>query len=85
LNVIGGDLHSGKIACFLMFHRWAGGKATLLKIHDDHPSLYLTHPITGITNVVPRKERDDPHRALGWMIRIKGKSIQSKSLWYAQH
>jgi hypothetical protein len=57
-----------------MFHRWAGGKATLLKIHDDHPSISLTHPITGITNVIPIKERDGPHRALGWMMMIDGKS-----------
>jgi hypothetical protein len=34
----------------------------------------LTHPITGTINAVPRKERDDPHRALGWMIKIDGKS-----------
>jgi hypothetical protein len=37
LNVIGGELHSRKSACFLMFHKWAVGKATLIKIHDDHP------------------------------------------------
>jgi hypothetical protein len=74
LTVIGGDLHSGESACFLMFHRWAGGKATLRKIHDDHPSVSLTHPITGITNVVQRKDRDDPHRALGWMMTIDRKS-----------
>jgi hypothetical protein len=57
-----------------MVHRWSGGKVTLLKIHDNHPSISLTHPITGITNVVPRKERDDQHRALGWMMMIDGKS-----------
>jgi hypothetical protein len=57
-----------------MFHRWAVGKATLLKIRDDHLSISLTHPSTGIPNVVARKERDDPHRALGWMMMIDGKS-----------
>jgi hypothetical protein len=74
LKVISGDLHSGKSVCFLMFHRWAGGIATLLKIHDNHPSITITHPITGTTNVVPRKEINDPHRALGWMMMIDGKS-----------
>jgi hypothetical protein len=52
----------------------AGGTSTILKIHDDHPSISLTHPITGITNFVPRKDRDDLHRALGWMMTIDGKS-----------
>jgi hypothetical protein len=34
LNAIGGDLHTGKSACFLIFHRWSGGGgSTLLKIH----------------------------------------------------
>jgi hypothetical protein len=74
LKVVDGELHSGKSACFLMFHIWTGGKATLRKIHDNHLSISLTHPITGITNVVPRKERDDPHRTLGWMVMIDGKS-----------
>jgi hypothetical protein len=74
LNLIGGDLHSAESACFIMFHRWIGGKATQLKIHDDRPSISLTHPITGITNVVPRKERDNPMRTLVWIMTIDGKS-----------
>jgi hypothetical protein len=30
LRVIGGDLHTGKSASFLLFHRWPGGKLTLM-------------------------------------------------------
>jgi hypothetical protein len=73
LNIIGGDIFTGKSACFLIFHRWSGGKSTLLKIHDDHPQITLTHPLTGTDNAVLRKEKDEPHRALGWMMAIKHK------------
>jgi hypothetical protein len=81
LIVIGGDLHSCKIACFLLFHRWSGGKSTLLRIHNDHPKISLTYPLTGTINVVPTKERDEPHRDLGWMMTIDGKLMgQYKTL-----
>jgi hypothetical protein len=41
-----------------MFHRWAGGKSTLLEIHDNHMSITLTHLITGTINIMPRKDRE---------------------------
>jgi hypothetical protein len=75
LNAIEGDRHSGKSASFLLFHRWSGGKSSLPKIHDDHPKITLAHPLTGTIHVVPRKERDEPHRALGWTMTIDGKSM----------
>jgi hypothetical protein len=74
MNAIGGDLHTGKSVCFLLFHRRSGGKSTLLKIHDEHPQITLTHPLTGTVNAVLKKEKEKPHRALGWMMIIDGKS-----------
>jgi hypothetical protein len=49
--------------------------SALLRIHDDHPKITFTHPLTGKINVVPRKERHKPHRALGWMMMADGKSM----------
>jgi hypothetical protein len=48
-----------------------------MKISLTHPltGTIITYPLSGTINVVPRKERDDPHRALRWMITIDGKSI----------
>jgi hypothetical protein len=89
LIVIGVDLHSGKSVCFLLFHRWSGGKSSLLKIYDDRPKITPTHPLTGTINIVPIKERDEPHRALGWMMTIDGKSsgqyktLQNKARQFA--
>jgi hypothetical protein len=74
LHVIGGDLNTGKSASFKLFHRWTGGKSSLLRIHDSHPDISLIHPYTGISTIVPKKEKDDRHRELGWMMTIDGKS-----------
>jgi hypothetical protein len=44
LQVAGGDLNIAKYACFTVFHRWSGGKSTLLKIFDSHPMMTIIHP-----------------------------------------
>jgi hypothetical protein len=31
LHIIGGDLNTRKIASFILFHRWSGGKSSLLR------------------------------------------------------
>jgi hypothetical protein len=36
----------------------------------------LVHPYTGASTVVPMKEKDDPHHALGWMMAVDGKSTE---------
>jgi hypothetical protein len=64
LKVIGGNIHTGKITCYLLFHRRSGGKSTLLKIHHDHPQIMLINPFTGEVNIVPIKENNELHRAL---------------------
>jgi hypothetical protein len=44
LQIAGGDLHISKCACFTVFRRWKGGRATLLRTHDTHPSMTIIHP-----------------------------------------
>jgi hypothetical protein len=44
---------------------WGEGGSTLLKIHPDHQQITLVHPLKRVINVVPRKEKDEPHIALG--------------------
>jgi hypothetical protein len=81
LHVIGGDLNTGKNASFILFHRWSGGKSSLLKIHHSHPNINRVHTYTGVSKLVPMKDKDEPHRALRWMMKIDGKSTaQHKSL-----
>jgi hypothetical protein len=68
LQVAGGDLNIAKCACFTVFHRWSGGKATLLKIQDLHPMMNITHPHSGELKTITNKDPTDAHRALGWMM-----------------
>jgi hypothetical protein len=46
LNVIGDDLNIGKSASFVLFHRWSGGKYSLLRKQESHPETTLIHPYT---------------------------------------
>jgi hypothetical protein len=74
LQVAGGDLNISKYACFAVFHRWTGGKATLLKIQDSHPIMIITHPRSGELKKITNKDPTKAHRALGWMIATDCKS-----------
>jgi hypothetical protein len=75
LHVILGDLNTSKSTSFIIFHSWSGGKSSLLRKHDSHPEITVVHPHTRVRTVVPRKENDEPHRALVWMMTLDGKSI----------
>jgi hypothetical protein len=68
LQVAGGDLNIEKCACFTVVHRWAGGKATLIKMHDSHPLMTITHPNSGEIKTITKKDPTEAHRALGWMV-----------------
>jgi hypothetical protein len=74
LQVAGGDLNISKCACFTVFHRWKGGRATLLRTHDSHPPMTITHPSTGEVKRITRKNPNEAHRDLGWMMTTDGKS-----------
>jgi hypothetical protein len=74
LQVAGGDLNISKCACFTVFHRWQGGRATLLCTHHSHPTMTITHPSTGELKIITRKNPNEAHRALGWMMTTNGKS-----------
>jgi hypothetical protein len=73
-QVAGGDLNISKCACFIVFHRWCGGLASLIKIKSYHPMMSITHPHTGETKNIAKKDPDQAHRALGWMMNTDGKS-----------
>jgi hypothetical protein len=83
LQVAGGDLNISKCACFTIFHRWQGGHATLIRTQESHPTMTITHPSTGEVKIITRKNPNEAHRALGWMMTTDGKStdqfIVSKS------
>jgi hypothetical protein len=74
LQVAGGDLNISKCACFTIFHHWKGGCATLLRTHDSHPTMIITHPSSGELKQITRKNPNESHRALGWMMTTDGKS-----------
>jgi hypothetical protein len=74
LQVARGDLSIAKCACFTVFHRWSGGKATLLKIHDSQPMMTLPHPYSGELKMITNKHPSEAHRALGWMMTTDCKS-----------
>jgi hypothetical protein len=74
LQVASGDLSISKCACFNILHRWTGGRATLLKIQESHPLMSITHPHSGETNTIDKKDPNQAHRALGWMMTTDGKS-----------
>jgi hypothetical protein len=73
LQVAGGDLYISKRACFTLFHRWKGGRATLLRTHDSHPPMTITHPSTGEVKLITWKNPNEAHCALGWMMTTDGK------------
>jgi hypothetical protein len=65
LQVIGSELNTSKSGSFVLFHRWSGGKSSLLRKHDSHPEITLVHPYTGVRTIIPRKEIDEPqHKVL---------------------
>jgi hypothetical protein len=74
LQVAGGNLNITKCACFIVFHRWNGGNATLLNIQDSHPPMTIIHPHSGETKKIVKKDTNQAHRALGWMMTTDGKS-----------
>jgi hypothetical protein len=74
LQVAGGELNIAKYACFTVFHLWLGDKATLLKIHDWHPMMTITHPYSGELKIITNKDPSEAHRALGWMMTTDCKS-----------
>jgi hypothetical protein len=55
LQVARGDLSIAKCACFTVFHWWSGGKATLLKIHESHPMITITHPHSGELEIIKKR------------------------------
>jgi hypothetical protein len=59
LHVIVDDLNTRKSACFILFHRWSGGKSSLFRKHQSHPNIIIVHPYTGVSTVIPRKEKKD--------------------------
>jgi hypothetical protein len=75
LQVAGGDLNISKCACFTVFHRWSGGHASLLKIKDSHPIMTITHLHTGEIKTIDKKDPNQGHRDLGWMLTTEKKSI----------
>jgi hypothetical protein len=74
LQVAGDDLNISKCACFTVFHRWKGGRATLLCTHDSHLPMPIAHPSTGEVKLITRKNPNEYHHALGWMMTTDGKS-----------
>jgi hypothetical protein len=68
LQVAGGDLNIYKCAYFMGFHLWKGGRATLLRTHDSHPNMNITHPSSGELKHITRKNPNEAHRYLGWMM-----------------
>jgi hypothetical protein len=70
LQVAGGDLNISKYACFTIFHRWSGGRATLLKTHESH--LIMTVKLPTLERL--RLWTNQAHRFLDWMITTDGKS-----------
>jgi hypothetical protein len=74
LQVAGGDLNISKCACFTVFHRWKGRRVTLLQTHDPHPNMTITHPSPGELKLITRKNPNEAHQALGWMMTADGKS-----------
>jgi hypothetical protein len=80
LHNIGGDLNIGKSASFITFHRWKGWKSSLLRKHESHPKTTLIHPYSGVSTIVPIKEREEPRRVLRWMMEIDGKSTAQHKL-----
>jgi hypothetical protein len=74
LQLAGGDLNIYKYACFTVFHRWKVGRATLLRTHDSHLNMTINHPSSGELKHITRKNPNEAHRALGWMMTNDGKS-----------
>jgi hypothetical protein len=74
LQVAGGDLNISKCACFTFFHHCKGGHATLLQTHNSHPNMTITHPSYGELKHITRKNPNEAHRTLGWMMTTDGKS-----------
>jgi hypothetical protein len=74
IQVAGGDLNISKCDCFTVFHLWKGDRATLLRTHHSQPTMTITHPSTREGNIITRKNPNDAHLALGWMMTTNGKS-----------
>jgi hypothetical protein len=74
LQVARGDLNIAKYACFTVFHRWSGGKSAILKIHDSHQMMTITHPYSGEIEIITKKDPPEAHRALVWMMKTDCKS-----------
>jgi hypothetical protein len=55
LQVAGVDLNISKCACFTVFHHWKCGWATLLRTHDSHPIMKISHPSSGELRHTTRK------------------------------
>jgi hypothetical protein len=74
IQVAGGDLNIWNCASFTVFHRWNGGRASLLEIQDSHPLITITCLHTGEIKTINKKDPNQAHRALGWMMTTDGKS-----------
>jgi hypothetical protein len=74
LQVAGGDLNISKCACFTIFHQWSKGQATLLKTQESHPLMTAKHPHYGEIKTINRKNPNQAHRVLGWMMTTYGRS-----------
>jgi hypothetical protein len=73
IQVAVGDLNISKCACFTVFRRWKGGRATLLRTHYSHSTMTITHPSSGELKHIIRKNPNESYRALGWMMITGGK------------
>jgi hypothetical protein len=74
LQVAGGGLNISKCACFMVFHRCKGGRAMILRTHDSHSNMTITHPSSLELKHITRKNPNEAHRALGWMMTTDSKS-----------
>jgi hypothetical protein len=73
LQVAGGDLNISKCACFTVFHRWKGDRATLLCTQESNLIMKINHPSSGGIKHITRKNPNKYHHALGWMMKSDGK------------
>jgi hypothetical protein len=64
LQVSVGDLNISKCASFTVFHRWKGGRAKLLRTHDYHPAMNVTHPSYRELEQIYRRNPNEAHREL---------------------
>jgi hypothetical protein len=73
LQIAGGNLNISKCACFTVFQIWIGGCASRLKMQDYHLLVTITHPHKDEIKNIDKKDPNQSHRSLGWMMTTDGK------------